>query len=428
MGNLEPEPEQLQLMFGIPGLHLTLGCDDVVSNPDEPFMTKVLRPYGHLIDHLVSAMRVNGEGLKLQEFCEAAAPCRSLDLTVRCSSEVSVIIGALNPVAASLTRLSLTSTRGYVHHELAGVSSLSLLSQVTSLSLDNFDFYAEEPWIHLAGLTNLKQLSLQVAASGDPSPLSALSGLSSLELRSHEPGMQAALMQVVLVQGGLVIPATFSSLQPLSTLQQLTELVLLGEAFNATSLHGLAELSRLETLRLHAPMLRSLEGVSTGLISLTTEVPRQLDSLAGIENLQGLQELTVNGSGVTSLHPLAALGSLRSLCIGGKFTSIAGLDGNLCRCLHRLRLDFCKQLRQLSEIEGLTALQQLVIYVCGVTSLQPVGQLVGGLTHLRVEGCRLVEEEVLELPHIQPTAEVDIFSSNVKEVVMAGGLRRRIDH
>jgi hypothetical protein len=34
-----------------------------------------------------------------------------------------------------------------------------------------------------------------------------------------------------------------------------------------------------------------------------------------------------------------------------------------------------------------------------------------------------VEEEVLELPHVQPTAYVDVSHSNVKEVVLAGGVR-----
>ena len=88
VGDPETEPEQLQVMFGIPGLHLTLACDYVVSTPEDPLMTKVLRPHGHLIDHLICVVHINGDGLKPQEFCEAAAPCRSLDLTVGGSSEV----------------------------------------------------------------------------------------------------------------------------------------------------------------------------------------------------------------------------------------------------------------------------------------------------------------------------------------------------
>ena len=33
-----------------------------------------------------------------------------------------------------------------------------------------------------------------------------------------------------------------------------------------------------------------------------------------------------------------------------------------------------------------------------------------------------MQDEVIELPHVQPTAEVPIARSNVKEVVLAGGV------
>ena len=208
-------------------------------------------------------------------------------------------------------------------------------------------------------------------------------------------------------------------------MQQLNDLQLWSKACSATSLHGLAVLSTLERVDLEAPMLRSLEGFGTGLTSLTIHDAPHLDSLAGIEHLHSLQKFCLVRSGVSSLHPLAALGSLRDLYIGGTFTSLAGLEGNVCTSLSSLVLNSCRQLRQLSGVEGLTALQELVIsYASGVTSLQPVGQLVGGLRSLNVCYCSMVQEVVLELPHIQPTAYVSICHSNVKEVVLAGGVRR----
>ena len=316
VGNLEPEPKQLQVMFSIPGLHLIVCCNEVISTPGDPFLTKVLRPHGHLIDHLISFVSITGEGLELQDFCEAAARCRSLDLTVRGSSEVPLNMAALGPVAGSLVELGLNLEPS--SPEMESVSSLSLLSRLTSLSLGFPTFSAEEPWNHLVGLTNLKQLTLWVAASGDPSPLSALTGLSALDLHSYGRP---------LMQGGLSPPCTFSSLQPLSTLQQLVKLELCIEACSATSLHGLAELTSLETLRLHAPMLEGLEGMSTGLTSLYIYKAPQLHSLAGIGQLHGLQDLSVLSSGVTCLHPLAALGSLEDLCIGGTFASLG--DGKV---------------------------------------------------------------------------------------------------
>jgi hypothetical protein len=62
----------------------------------------------------------------------------------------------------------------------------------------------------------------------------------------------------------------------------------------------------------------------------------------------------------------------------------------------------------------------------GVTSLQPLSQLGEGLQILRVYGCTGVQEEVLELPHVQPTADVDVSCSNLREVVLAGGVRRAV--
>ena len=421
VGGFEPKFEQLQVMFGIPSLHLTLRCNGSISHPDDTFMTKVIRPHGHRIARLISAVSINRDGPRLQDFCEAAAPCRSLDLTVSSFTAEPLNLGALSSVACSLVRLKVKRTMPFVLYEVESTSSLSLLSHLTSLSMEDADFGAAEPCIHLAGLTNLKQLSFWVATSGDPSSLSALTGLSSLELCSYEPAVQDAP-----VQGDLPSSCTFSSLQPLSTLQQLVQLELVDQACSATSLHGLAELSKLQAVSLDAPMLRSLIGISTGLTSLAIDSALQLDSLAGIEHLQGLQGLSMCSSGVTSLHPLAALGSLEDLCIGGRFTSLSGLEGNLGSCLRSLRLESCRQLRQLSGMEALTALQQLEIYECEMTSLQPIGQLLGGLRKLCVSRCSMVQEEVLELRYIQPTADVRIVFSNVREVVLAGGVRMRV--
>jgi hypothetical protein len=48
------------------------------------------------------------------------------------------------------------------------------------------------------------------------------------------------------------------------------------------------------------------------------------------------------------------------------------------------------------------------------------------LQKLVVKECSAVQEEVLELPHVKPTADVVVESSNVKEVVLAGGVRRDV--
>ena len=81
----------------------------------------------------------------------------------------------------------------------------------------------------------------------------------------------------------------------------------------------------------------------------------------------------------------------------------------------------------LAGVESFGALKELQLWDCGVTSLQPLSHRLGpGLQKLYVSYCRQVEEEVLELPHVQLTAEVKFVRSNVREVVLAGGIRRAV--
>ena len=75
--------------------------------------------------------------------------------------------------------------------------------------------------------------------------------------------------------------------------------------------------------------------------------------------------------------------------------------------------------------EKLTVLEHLRLQGCrGVTSLKPLGGLGSQVKKLHVKQCTRVVEEVLELPNIQPTADVVVAGSNVHEVVLAGGIRR----
>ena len=94
----------------------------------------------------------------------------------------------------------------------------------------------------------------------------------------------------------------------------------------------------------------------------------------------------------------------------GSLSSLEGIEG-LGNCLKSLGLEFCMSLRSLSGIEGLTAIENLELYRCGVTSLQPVKALVTpGLKRVLITSCSeiAVEEKQLGLPHIAATAVVAI--------------------
>jgi hypothetical protein len=255
---------------------------------------------------------------------------------------------------------------------------------------------------------------LTVKACGDPSPLSALTGLSFLLLRSCE------------LEAEDQTPFGFSSLQPLSTLQQLEELHLGINACAATSLHGLAGLSTLKVLRLtfgaSGCRLRSLEGISAAVRDLSITKAPDFGSIVGIEECFRVEKLLLHSCG--AVQALRGLTSLKYLMLVRCDTaSLESLDLTSAP-LQRLSLHYCSLLTSLSGVERLSALNSLELMQCGLTSLQPLPQLGEGLRVLRVYSCNGVQEEVLQLPHVQPSAEVVLMYSNVKEIVLAGGVRR----
>jgi hypothetical protein len=68
----------------------------------------------------------------------------------------------------------------------------------------------------------------------------------------------------------------------------------------------------------------------------------------------------------------------------------------------------------------------LVVRACAVTSLQPLSQLGDKLQRLVITNCSEVQEVVLQLPHVQTSAQVQIYDSGVREVVLAGGVSRAV--
>jgi Leucine-rich repeat (LRR) protein len=180
-----------------------------------------------------------------------------------------------------------------------------------------------------------------------------------------------------------------------------------------------------------AGRLRTLEGVSPGLIELSigTAAPCCVMSLAGIQGCTSMEKLSLRQvDPLSCLQLLRGLSSLKQLDVSccRRLTSLEGL--NSLPLLEILRLTYCNSLTHLSGFEHLSALKRLVVEYCGVTSLQPLSQLGEGLQGLIVHGCKSVQEEVLELPHVQPTANVSVRESNVREVLLAGGVRGTWHH
>jgi Leucine-rich repeat (LRR) protein len=405
--------QPLQTLSGFPDVQLRVEWVGSIADADHPCIVQWLKQHGQLISHMTVQVHISEGRLKLKDFSEAAAHCTSIDLTISHPFSQVVDLADLAPVAGSLQLLSLELRGGALPFwagSLRSASALSSMPHLTTLDLDGYTFGSEEPWGVLAKLTRLRVLSLTLYTTGDPSPLSALTGLSVLDLESSSwPEM------------GDLAPFSFSSLQPLSTMEQLNVLYLTDHACDATSLQGLAALSRLTLLELGGGRLRSLEGISNGLSELTIESASDLLSLAGVEGCTGMEKLYLGDCGASSLQPLSGLSSIKEFKVcHGKLTSLEGLNST---SLQSLSLMWCDCLFQLSGVEHLSALKSLEVDFCGVTSLQPLSQLGEGLQKLNVMGCPNVQDEVLELPNVQPTASIYVNSGSLKEVVLAGGVR-----
>jgi hypothetical protein len=406
--------QRLQTLSSITSVQLRADLLGVLTDLDHSYMGQWLKQHVQLISHLSVNVDVREDNLKLRDFSEAAASCKSIDLALGHYSTQALDLADLEPVAGSLQGLKCYSVfRG--HESVRGAGVLNGMTQLTALKLSLLDIGTDELWGLLAKLRGLQGLSLNVRASGDPSPLAALSRLSCLNLHSFE------------LPADNRIPFTFSSLQPLSTLQQLEVLTLWGHACAATSLQGLAGLSNLKALRIEfdadVSRLRTLEGIPTGVKELSISNLAQAHvSLAGIEGCTRLEKLSLSHIDQWScVQLLGGVSSLKQLeVMSCSLTSLGGLHS---MPLESLSLRHCSTLTQLSGFEHVSALERLEIIDCGVTSLQPLSQLGEGLQNLVVFRCEGVQEEVLELPQVQSSASVVVRRSNVREVVLSGGVR-----
>jgi hypothetical protein len=267
--------QPLQTLSGIPGVQLKVTWVGSIADQDHPCIAQWLKQHAQHISHLTVEVLVSDGRLKLSNFSEAAAPCGSIKLTIGHFPGYVVDLAHLNPLGGSLQSLVCETHFGW-QGTLRCASALNI-SQLTALHFHCEDIQPGELWGWLPKLTSLQQLRLGLGVTGDPSPLSALTALTYLSLNS-------------ILRGFIDGPAPFSlsSLQPLSTLQQLEVLQLLGHACAATSLQGLAGLSKLRVLGIGSlagvGRLRCLEGISPGVIGFFMGGAPHLTTLAGIES------------------------------------------------------------------------------------------------------------------------------------------------
>ena len=402
-----------QSLATVQDLQLALRIDDFgLVEPEDA--CQWLKQHSHLLANFSTDVTVDSEQHTLQSLCEALAPCKALELGIFHPSLTVFDISSLVALSSCLVKLEMNGDSPFVPFDaldlsdLRGVTTATCLTKLTGLALHYYSLTPEDPWPTLAALSSLKELQLTVHAYGDPSPLSALTGLTSLSISGYyiEDEVEDELL------------SSFSSLQPLSTMQQLVKLDLVNRGFSATSLHGLAGLSNLRSVMIYqTAKLRSLEGLPGGVETLYLSSLEAVENMAGLENLSSLRNGRIDWHGDASLQRLSSLNYLSSLQIfdrprdTGSLSCLEGIEG-VGKCLKVLELHDCMSLHSLSGIEGLTTLEDLKLICCGVTNLQPLaGMAAPGLKRVYIWYSRGLKEKPLVLPpHIEAVLSISRFS------------------
>ena len=389
----------LPLLLSVLDLYLTVEVPPTVKPHQLPYVTGWLREYSDIISEIhVMLLAEDNTSLNLEGLVEVVSPCTKA-LRVCCD-----LPGSCEPLG-----------------RLTGLTSLDLWSSEV-----------HDTWRTLATLTGLKKLDASVVLVEDASPLSALTGLTSLELSHGDPRIAW-----LYAADGASVPI-ISSLQPLSTMQQLEELRLGAYTCTSTSLQGLGGLDRLREVTLDSRQLLSLQGLSPGVTSLRLKHAKKLRDLEGIGDAISLQRVDIQGGGIVSLQALSSLSSLRSVTIGNLLEPGAESEPVPLRCdslevfqasgscLESLSLSACTSLISLCGVHDLRALRKLSIERCSLADLELLAGLGSGLKYLCIRHCAgwAGAGGVLELPHVQPAAQVDVCNSGVEEVVLAGGVCR----
>ena len=217
----------------------------------------------------------------------------------------------LTPLAG-LSNLKDLSLDTYGLQSIKGMEGLENLESLEIYDLMGCPFV--EDLSSLSGLTKLKELRFRVSGQLYDSDLASLSGLTELEVLETPGGGGKVGLDLTPLSGmkkltSLRTGCNVLDLTPLAGLTNLTSLDLSNGGFGSTS--DYVEFESLEPL--------------SGLTNLTSLTLRNkhISDLSPLSGLTNLQSLTLHNAGsVTDVSPLSALPDLKSLTISGTWREI----------------------------------------------------------------------------------------------------------
>jgi len=241
---------------------------------------------------------------------------------------------------------------------------------------------------YLAGINNLKTLSINAGRFSDISELRNFSNLDSLEI-SQTPFDSFGILDVTplasltnlqkLILGG-------SKVKDISALQKLTKLVVLNLGDTLVSdISSVAKFSLLQTFDIRGAPAFDMSPLSHCAMLNELEVGApQLPGIEALANLTHLGKLRIIAQTNIDLSPVWSLSSLDDLFIWGPSTLDLLPLQNL-RNLHRLQISgFMLQGRSLvKNVQALGALTELQSLVMGELQISDLSFL-GALPHLEI--------------------------------------------
>jgi len=342
--------------------------------------------------------------------------------------ESGAVVGCgLGALEGRLTELNLLRFKDRA--DIKGLKRLDLLAGLTALrelSLD-LDWLADgRP---LAGPASLEKLILR--GSRKTSQLPSFSGLarlkkldlSRLSLKSLAPVATLTALEELNLPDNVILQNLeplaglaslkrldlrynkISDLEPLTGLAALEDLELDGNRFMALgplTLGHLSRLTELKTLSLPDNKVHDLAPLAglTALKKLDLH-NNQIDDLSPLAGLTGLEELNLSGNQIRDLSPLAGLASLKRLELcENEISDLRPLAG--LTALEALWLGD-NQVGDLEPLAGLTALKKLEASHNRLTDLSPLAVFTA-LTELKLEANQIISLEPLarltELHHL----------------------------
>ncbi len=270
----------------------------------------------------------------------------------------------------------------------------------------------------IEGMSNLRELTLELSTLRDLSPLANLKKLKFLNLDySIVTNTQSisSLNQLETLQW------VDASLEDTDTLMNLKKLIYLDlRRSKIESLNGLSELKKLENLYISHTKVKDLSPlIALDALRKININHTEISDLSPLENNSELQSLFFSGTKVVDLKPLSNLKSLSAIQLyGTEVRSLSGLEGlnNVISLnLNDTQVDHISPLSSLTKLEGLGLRNTNVRNLKGIEGAKR-------LRRLHLSGSQV--SDISAVKRLRSLEYIDLSKTQIVDISPLADLRR----